>query len=152
MTFRDLILASLAVVVLGVNIVAIKLAVGFAPPLLVTGLRFLAVGLALAWFFPFPKQLWRQVLVLSVVQGLIHHGLMFIAFEGVDAVVAAIIIQLRSPFAVIFAWVILGEKFGLWRTTGMSSCTTMPSWMLSFRAYGMRATIGTVWGSGRCSG
>ena len=120
MTFRDLILASLAVVVLGVNIVAIKLAVGFAPPLLVTGLRFLAVGLALAWFFPFPKQLWRQVLVLSVVQGLIHHGLMFIAFEGVDAVVAAIIIQLGSPFAVIFAWVILGEKFGLWRTTGMS--------------------------------
>jgi O-acetylserine/cysteine efflux transporter len=119
MSFRDSLFAALAVLVLGVNIVAIKVAVGMAPPLLVTGLRFAAVGLVMAWVFPFPKQLWRQIFALSVIQGLIHHGMMFVAFEGIDAVVAAIIIQLGSPFAALFAWIILGEQFGWRRTLGM---------------------------------
>ncbi len=119
MSPRDLILATFAVLVLGVNVAVIKLAVGMVPPLLVTGLRFVVVGLALAWIFPFPRQFWRPVLALSVIQGSIHHGLMFIAFEGVDAVVAAIVIQLGSPFAAIFAWIILGERFGWRRSLGM---------------------------------
>lgn len=119
MSVRDLCLASIAILILGINNVAIKIAVGIAPALVVTGLRFVVVGLILVWIFPFPRQLWRPILGLSVIQGLLHHGLMFVALEDVDVAVAAIIIQLGSPFATIFAWVLLREGFGWRRSLGM---------------------------------
>ncbi len=119
MTPRDFSLAVFSILVLGINIPIVKIAVDQVSPLLVTGLRFALVGAVLAWIFPFPRQQWRGVLMLSVVQGLLHHGLMFTGMVGVDAVVAAIVIQLGSPFAVIFALVLLGERFGLFRSVGM---------------------------------
>ena len=119
MSLRDYFLAALATALFGINYVVIKVAVGYVPPLFVTALRFVLVAAVLLWFFPMPKGLLRPVLVISVVQGLLHHGLMFIGMGGVDAAIGAIIMQLGTPFAALFAWVVLGEKFGWRRTFGL---------------------------------
>lgn len=119
MSPRDLALAAFAILVLGINVPVVKVIVGLAPPVFVTGLRFVLVGLVLSWFFPFPKRHWRQVVILSVVQGVLHHGIMFLGTAGVDATVAAIVLQLGSPFALIAAWLILHERFGPVRLAGM---------------------------------
>lgn len=122
MSLRDLVLVSIATLLFGVNMVAIKLAVGYAPPIFVTALRFAVVAGVLVWFFPpwkLPKTLWVGVIVFSVVQGLLHHGALYIGLVGIDAAVGSILLQLGTPFAVIFAWVLLGEKFGWRRGLGM---------------------------------
>jgi O-acetylserine/cysteine efflux transporter len=119
MSLRDIGLALLSVVVLGLNMVAIKVAVSDVPPLFVTGLRFFVVSAIMVWFFPIPKNMWKPIIIFSVAQGLIHHGIMFIGMTGVDAAVGAIIVQLSVPFAVLMAWLMLGENFGWRRTMGI---------------------------------
>ncbi|MBT4888261.1 MAG: DMT family transporter [Rhodospirillales bacterium] len=119
MSLRDYFLAALATVLFGVNYAVIKVAVGYVPPLFVTALRFVFVAAVLLWFFPMPKGMWKPVIVVSVVQGLFHHGSMFIGMGGVDAAIGAIITQLGTPFAALFAWLLLGEKFGWYRTFGV---------------------------------
>lgn len=122
MSPRDLALAVIATLILGVNFAVVKVAVGYAPPVFVTALRFAFVSLALIWFFPpskMPPGLWRGVLVFSVFQGLLHHGAMYIGIRGVDAAIGSIIMQLGTPFALLFAWWLLGEKFGWRRSMGL---------------------------------
>lgn len=120
MTFRHALLALASVIVLGINVVAIKVAVTHVPPLFVTGLRFALVGLLLVWFFPVPRGQWTGIMIFSVAQGLVHHGLMFIGMTGVDAAVGAIVMQLCIPFAAIMAWFLLGEHFGWKRMAGIA--------------------------------
>ncbi len=120
MSWRHALLALLSVVVLGINVVAIKVAVGHAPPLFVTALRFALVGLVLVWFFPVPRGQWKNIIIFSLVQGLVHHGIMFIGMTGVDAAIAAIVMQLCTPFAAIMAWSMLGEHFGWRRAVGIA--------------------------------
>jgi len=120
MTFRHCLLALFSVVVLGINVVAIKVAVTHVPPIFVTALRFSLVGLLLVWFFPIPRGQWGGILIFSIAQGALHHGLMFIGMTGVDAAVGAIVMQLCIPFAAILAWFMLGEHFGWRRAVGIA--------------------------------
>lgn len=119
--FRDSLLALFAVFVLGLNVIAIKVAVADMPPLFVTGIRFTIVSMVAVWFFPIPRTLWKPILILSVIQGLIHHGVMFIGMTGVDVAIGAIVMQLSIPFAVLMAWLVLGETFGWRRTVGITT-------------------------------
>lgn len=120
MPFRHILLALFSVLVLGVNVVAIKVAVTHVPPLFITALRFSLVGLALVWFFPVPRGQWRNIFIFSVAQGLVHHGVMFIGMTEVDAAVGAIVMQLCTPFAALMAWVLLDEHFGWRRSVGIA--------------------------------
>lgn len=121
MPFRHILQALLSVVVLGINVVAIKVAVAYVPPLFVTALRFSLVGLVLVWFFPVPKGQWRNIIIFSIAQGLVHHGVMFIGMTEVDAAIGAIVMQLCTPFAAILAWGMLGEHFGWRRMLGIAT-------------------------------
>ena len=51
--------------------------------------------------------------------GTLHFGLFFIGISGVGASVAAIVFQLGIVFSVLFAWLFLGEVFGVRRIVGM---------------------------------
>lgn len=120
MPLRHILLALFSVMVLGINVVAIKVAVTYVPPLFVTALRFSLVGLVLVWFFPVPRGQWRNIFIFSIAQGLLHHGIMFIGMTEVDAAVGAIVMQLCTPFAALMAWGLLGEHFGWRRTVGIA--------------------------------
>lgn len=120
MKLRDLFLAAFAVLVLGVNFVAVKTAVGYIPPLFLTGVRFSLVAVVLVWFFPLPRGMWFPIFIFSLAQGLLHHGLMFTGMVGMDAAITAIVMQLCTPFAAGFAWIMLGERFGWRRSSGVA--------------------------------
>lgn len=120
MSARHSLLALMTVILLGLNVIAIKVAVGHVPPLFVTALRFTLVGALLVWFFPVPRGQWAAIAIFSVAQGLVHHGLMFVGMTGVDAAVGAIVMQLCIPFAAVMAWFLLGEHFGWRRTVGIA--------------------------------
>ncbi|TVR80147.1 MAG: EamA/RhaT family transporter [Rhodospirillales bacterium] len=103
----------------GFNFVVAKVGVGELPPLLLLALRFTLVA---ALLVPFLKPLgdaWRPMLVLSVVLGGCHFGLLFVGLSGVDAGPAAIAIQLTVPFSALLAWIVYGETMGGLQILGM---------------------------------
>ncbi len=114
------ILAVLVTVTLwGGNFVAVKIAVTDVPPLFVTALRFLILAGALSPFLKVPAKHGRKILEYALVMGVGHFGLMFFAIRFVDVSTAAIALQTTTPFAVLLAWLMLGETFGPWRVAGM---------------------------------
>lgn len=113
-------LGVLAVVVFwGANFAALKLALNQLPPLLTTGLRFIFAALLFVWFAKPTRQQMRVILLLGMVLGCGHFGLIFIGISGTDVAVAAIAMQLGIPFSVLLARFWLGERFGWQRTMGL---------------------------------
>lgn len=119
MALRHVGLATMVMLLWGMNFVAAKLGLEELPPMLMLSLRFAIVGLVLLPFAPFPRVKMVQILWLSVVLGTIHFGLMFNGIRGVDAGVAAVAIQLQVPFAAILAAIIFKDKLGWRRLLGM---------------------------------
>lgn len=116
----DILAVLAASLIWGLNFAAIKIGVGQFPPLFMTGLRFALVALVLLPFTPPPRGRMRAVALLSVTFGSLHFGLVFAGMTGVDASVAAVVVQLGGPFSVFFAWLVLGDRIGWWRGAGMA--------------------------------
>ena len=113
------VLAALVVVVLwGVNFAMAKMVVTEIPPLFAMGLRFALVGAMLAWVGLPTRSQMREIAILSVVLGTLHFGLIYVGISGVDASVAAILMQLGTPLSVLLGWAILGETIGWRRAIG----------------------------------
>jgi len=110
-------LALIATFFLGTNMVAVKIGVAHFPPVFMMAIRFTLVTLVLVWFVKPPTGEWWPLFGISVTMGTLHFGLFFAGIAGTDAAVTAIIFQLGIPFGVMFAWVLLGERFG-WRRGG----------------------------------
>ena len=115
------ILAALTVVILwGLNITAAKVGLDGLSPIFFAGLRFVIVAIILIPFVQVPKgQMWR-IFRFSWVFGAIHFAFLYTGIDGVDSAAAAITLQLGVPFSIIFAWIFLGEKFGLVRSAGLA--------------------------------
>lgn len=113
--------AALAVVVLwAFNFIAGKVGVQQFPPLFLIALRFGLVALLLAPCLrqPLGRRI-RRVMVLSVVFGCCHFGLLFFGLSGVDAGPAAIAAQLTVPFSALLAFLVYRERLGRWQILGM---------------------------------
>lgn len=119
MTPRDAALATMAAILWGFNLIAGKIGVGAAPPLLFTGLRFLIVALLVVPFYPVDRKHWRSLLVLSVCFGTGHFALLFVGLAGVDAASAAITLQLGVPFSILISWLVYRESFGWKRSLAL---------------------------------
>jgi len=114
-------LGAIAVMIIwGVNFVAAKIGLQHLPPLLLVGLRFALVALLLLPFVPRPHGKWQRLLILSVVMGSLHFGLMFSGLAHVDAAVASIAIQLQVPFAAILAAFFFKDYIGWRRMVGLA--------------------------------
>jgi O-acetylserine/cysteine efflux transporter len=99
------------VVVWGVNNAAAKYATEMIPPMLMGALRFGLAAIVLIPFVrpPFPN--WKSLLLLSLVGGPVHFGLIYWGFSRAeDLTPLAVSLQLWIPFTAIFAWLVLGEK------------------------------------------
>ena len=104
----------------GFNFAVVKIGLGYWPPLLFVGIRFVAVAIALSPFLrPLPRGKLLQVAALSVTLGVLHFGMIFAGMEKVDAATAAIAVQIQVPFAALLAAVVFKETLHWRRITGM---------------------------------
>ncbi|HEY7690600.1 MAG TPA: EamA family transporter, partial [Dongiaceae bacterium] len=104
----------------GVNFAVAKAGVTAMPPIAFVSLRFAAVAIVLLPFLRWPPPRWIDLLLLSVVLGVVHFSLMFSGLVGLDISTASIAIQLQVPFAALLAAYFFGDKLGWRRLTGMA--------------------------------
>ncbi len=121
MRLGDIALAVGIMVIWGCNFVVVKFGLEDFPPLLLTGLRFCLVALALIWFVPRPDaHTLRRLAALSVTFGSLHFSLMFLGLTRIDASVASVAVQLQVPFAALLAAVVFKDYLGWRRALGMA--------------------------------
>ena len=89
------------------------------PPLTMITLRYGLTALLLAPLLRLPKQGFGLLILIAVALGGFHFPLMFSGVAGVDAAIAAIVMQTQSPFAVMLAVIILGEQLTAPRIFGL---------------------------------
>ncbi|MEQ1710810.1 MAG: EamA family transporter [Hyphomicrobium sp.] len=119
MPLRDVLLALVAVLVLGLAFVAIKVGVAHMPPLLLTGLRFLFAAFPAILFVRPPKAPVHLVFAFGFMLGVVQFGLMISAIKlGMPAGLASLIVQLQAFFTVGLAWLLLGERPTRWQAIG----------------------------------
>lgn len=113
--------AALTVVILwGVNFVAVKIAITEVPAIFVAAVRFTILAFILAPFLKLPRGRIRGVLEYAAIMGVGHFAVMFASLQYVDISTGGIVLQLGTPFVVLLAWLMLKERFGVWRFAGMS--------------------------------
>jgi O-acetylserine/cysteine efflux transporter len=123
--------AIIAVLVIwGVNNAAAKVATESLPPMLVGALRFMLAALCLAWFVrpPFPN--WKSLLLIVVMGGPIHYGLIYLAFWlAQDVSPVSVATQMWIPLTALFAFLLLGEKISRLALGGMIVSFFGVAWM-----------------------
>jgi len=120
MNLIDILAAISVAVIWGVNISFIKISVAEFPPIFLTGLRFLIVALLLIWWVRPPWKQMRMIGVLSFAFGGVHFGSIFYGLRGVDVSIVAIFSMLGVPCSVLFARLLLKERFGWRKSCGMA--------------------------------
>src|SRR5262245_50307460 len=104
----------------GINFAVVKVGLAFLPPIAFVALRFLIVGLILLPWLRLPRRRLADLLLLSLVLGVVHFSLMFSGMKSLDVSTAAIAIQLQVPFAAILAAIFFKDRLGWRRLTGMA--------------------------------
>ncbi|HEY1073834.1 DMT family transporter [Brevundimonas sp.] len=114
----------------GINNAAAKIATEVMPPLMVGALRFAVAAACLIWFVrpPFPN--WRSLLIIAVVGGPIHYGLIYLAFWlAHDVSPVTVATQLWIPLTSLFAFLLLGERISRMATIGLVIAFVGVAWM-----------------------
>ena len=119
MPIRDVFLVILVPVILGFGFVIAKPAMDQLPPILLNGLRWSLSGIIMCWFFPFPKKLIKELLIISFLGSTFQYSLTFSGLNIVDAASATLLIQCEIPFGIIIAFFILKEKPSLKNLLGL---------------------------------
>ncbi len=95
----------------GVQYVVIKMGLAVFPPLFFVGLRFAAVSIILIPFVGFPtKRELGLFMLISVFIGGLNFGLVFVGLAHGLASVTGVANQLWTPFTLLLAWPLLGER------------------------------------------
>jgi len=114
MTPTQIACAVLVPLLWGFQFVVIKVGLTAFPPLFFVGLRFAVVAALLLPFVGWPtrRELGR-IIVISIFVGGLNFGLVFIGLAHGSASVAGVAIQLTTPFTLILAWPLLGERLSI---------------------------------------
>ena len=110
MPIRDTLLALLVPILLGFGFVMAKPAMDSFPPILLNGLRWSLSGLVMCYFFPFPKKLIKEMLIISFVGCTVQYALSYYGLNILDGASATLFIQAEIPFGILIAFFVLGEK------------------------------------------
>lgn len=98
----------------GFQFVVIKVGLSAFPPLFFVGLRFAVVAALLLPFVGWPtKRELGRIAVISIFVGGLNFGLVFIGLAQGSASVSGVAIQLTTPFTLILAWPLLGERLSM---------------------------------------
>lgn len=118
------------VVIWGSNNAAAKVATETLPPLLTGAIRFVIASLCLFAFVrpPFPN--WKSLVLIVLLGGPLHYGLIYIGFWLADDVSpASVAAQLWIPFTALFAFLLLGEKLSRFALLGLVVALVGVAWM-----------------------
>tara|TARA_Y100001970_G_C14092551_1_gene780829 strand:- start:261 stop:1127 length:867 start_codon:yes stop_codon:yes gene_type:complete len=110
MSPRDTLLALFVPIVLGFGFVIAKPAMESFPPLLLNGLRWSLSGFIMFYFFPFPKKLFKKMIIISFVGCTLQYGLSYSGLNIIDGTSATLFVQAEIPFGILIAFLLLGER------------------------------------------
>jgi O-acetylserine/cysteine efflux transporter len=119
MSHKDLFLAMLVPCVLGFGFVIAKPAMESFPPILLNGLRWSLSGILMFYFFPFPKNFIKQMLIISFIGCTVQYSLSFYGLKILDGASATLFVQAEIPFGILIAYFLLGEKVPLKNIIGL---------------------------------
>jgi|TARA_B100001971_G_scaffold30215_1_gene24552 O-acetylserine/cysteine efflux transporter len=119
LSFRDSIIAILVPVILGFGFVIAKPAFEYFPPFLLMGLRFSIAAFIMIWWFPIPKGLFKNLIIVSFIGSTLQYGLTYSGLNIIDASSAVLLVQVEVPFGVIVAYFLLKEKPGIKNLLGI---------------------------------
>lgn len=112
MHLRDFGLALCVVLVWGISFTVIKLGLGGVPPMLMGALRFVLSAFPALLFVPRPRVALRWWLAYGLTVGVGQFSLLFLAIvNGMPASVASVALQAQSFFTLIFAALLLRERW-----------------------------------------
>ncbi|WP_441238427.1 DMT family transporter [Bradyrhizobium sp. 930_D9_N1_4] len=104
----------------GYQFVVIKLGVAEFPPLFFLALRFLAIALLLVPFVRRPTRAQLgPVAAISLFLGGLNFGLFYVGLGLGSGSLSAVAYQLATPFTVLLAWPLLGERPSLTTSAGV---------------------------------
>ena len=110
MPLRDLLLACCVPLLWGVGFAMAKPASAHFPPLLMLSFSYLTMTLLLGWRRRANRTPRWQVLIIAALIGPVQGGLLFHGLQGLPASLAALLVQMQVPIALLMAWPLLGER------------------------------------------
>ena len=119
MPLRDIFIALLVPCLWGFGFVIAKPAMQELSPILLNGLRWSLTGILMFWFFPFPKKLLKNIVIVSILGCTIQYSLTYSGLNLIDAASASFLVQSEVPFGIIVAYFMLGEKTPLKNIIGI---------------------------------
>jgi O-acetylserine/cysteine efflux transporter len=111
MTPIQIVCAVLAQLLWGYQYVVIKLGVAEFPPLFFLALRFVAIAVLLVPFVPRPTR--REIgpiIAISVFFSGLNFGLFYVGLSLGSGTMTAVAYQLTTPFIILLAWPMLGDR------------------------------------------
>lgn len=118
---RDVALGVGVALVWGMGVVFAKGAIATFPPILLMCLRFGLAALLLVWFVPVPRGQMGALFRIALVSAAIQYSLVFTGLKGLDVSVALIVLQLEVPFLTLIGALVLGERAGARKWTGIAA-------------------------------
>ena len=110
MQFRHILIALIVPITWGFGFTFAKASLGYFPPLLLMGLRFLLAATLLVCFVPIPRgHLWA-LSGISFIAATLQYGLTYSGLALMEATPAVLLVQSEVIFGVIIATILLGEK------------------------------------------
>lgn len=120
MTPVDLAMALMVPLIWGMGFVFAKGAINHFPPILLMAFRFTLTALVLVWFARRPAGNYLRLFLIAIVAAAIQYSLTFTGVKGLEAGIAALIVQLEVPFLVMLGALLLGERPGLQKWFGIA--------------------------------
>ena len=112
MSPKDLLLALIVILAWGVNFVVIKVGLHGVPPMLLGALRFALAAVPAVFFVKRPAMPFRWLFAYGATISFGQFVLLFYAmYVGMPAGLASLVLQAQAFFTLIFAAMILGERF-----------------------------------------
>ena len=100
--------------------VAGKYALELFPPFFLTALRFIVVAAVLLPWCGLPNISMKRVALLSVLLGVFNFGFGLAGMGwGINVATAIVVGQLGVPFSCMFGSILLKDKLGPWRSSGL---------------------------------
>jgi len=109
---RDIGIGLIIAVLWGLNFTAIKLGLADMPPLLLATIRFIIVCIPAIFFLPKPPVGWRQLIALGLTMNVGQFAFLFVGIKlGMPAGLSSLVHQSQAFFTLVFAALILGERW-----------------------------------------
>lgn len=115
----EILMALTVPLVWGMGFVFAKGAINHFPPILLMAFRFTLTAAVLVWFVPIPKDSLKNLFMIAIVAAAIQYSLTFTGLKGLEAGLAALIVQLEVPFLVILGAIVLKETPGFRKWIGI---------------------------------